>query len=349
MALYRRKSSKVWWVDVALPDGSRLRRTTGTENKQLAQEYHDRLKAERWKEHRLGIRPDVSFESAVEVFLQEKSHRRAHDTYAAMMDWWIAEFKGKALREITQEVIIKAIKKREKTNKPGTLNRYLAALKTMMRMACLKYQWIERVPMFFMYDEPRARVRWIRPDEVSRLIEALPDFMRPMARLSLTTGLRQSNVMSLKWSQVDLVKRVIEIDGGQMKNGQPAVIPLSDAAVNVVREQIGRHDEFVFTHKGKPIKRIDHRCWATAVNRAGIEDFRWHDMRHTWATTMVQNGVSEGVIQVLGTWETPGMVKKYAHHATESVRPYVGVADKVLGGVERGASKIAPAVLVAVA
>lgn len=330
MALYRRGSSKVWWVDITLPDGSRLRESSKTDNKQLAQEYHDKLKTERWKEKRLGIKPDVKFSDAVLTFLEDKAHLKNVEGYELLLKWWVDEFGGLVLREVTQDRIITTINKKRKTVSPATCNRYLAALRGVLRMACLKYQWTERVPMFFMFEEPKCRVRWLKPDEVARLLDALPTHLRPMAVLSLATGLRQSNVFCLKWSQVDLANRVIRIEGINMKNGNEHVIPLSDGAVEVIRQQVGKHPEAVFTFRGRPVKVIANATWKDALKKAGLEDFRWHDMRHTWATTLVQNGVPEGVLQVLGAWETPSMVKKYAHHATESVRPFVGVADKVL-------------------
>lgn len=333
MALYRRGSSKVWWVDLTLPDGKRIRETTKTENKQLAQEFHDKLKTQRWMEQRLGVNPDIPFEKATAMFRTEKEHIRdsCKKSYEFLLVWWEEQFKGMTLRDITQERIITTINKKKQTGvTPATCNRHLAVLRGVLRLACHKYQWIERVPKFFLFEEPRCRVRWLNANEVGRLLDALPDHIRPMAALSLATGLRQSNVFNLRWSQVDLSNRVIRIEGDEMKNKNEHVIPLSDIAVEVIRQQIGKHEDAVFTYLGRPVKVIANKTWKDALKRAGLEDFRWHDMRHTWATTLVQNGVPEGVLQVLGAWETPAMVKKYAHHATESVRPFVGVADKAL-------------------
>jgi integrase len=230
--------------------------STKTENKQLAQEYHDMVKAERWKEQRLGVKPDVKFTDAVLTFLEDKSHLKNVDGYELLLNWWTDEFKELTLRDITQERIISTINKKRKDITPATCNRYLAVLRGVMRMACLKYQWIERVPMFFMFEEPKCRVRWLKADEVARLLDALPEHLRPMAALSFATGLRQSNVKDLKWSQVDLARRVIQIDGDEMKNSNAHGIPLSDAAVEIIRQEVGKHDEKVFTYRGRPIRQI---------------------------------------------------------------------------------------------
>jgi hypothetical protein len=87
----------------------------------------------------------------------------------------------------------------------------------------------------------------------------------------------------------------------------------------------------VFTYRGKPITSISNETWKRALEKADIKDFRWHDLRHTWASMLIQAGVPAKALQVLGAWETPSMVDKYAHQDTDSLRPYAGVLDRVLG------------------
>lgn len=328
MGLIRRGTGKTWWLDITLPSGDRLRVSTKTTSKLLAQEYHDKVKAEKWKEHRLGVKPDVPFARAADTYLHEKK-RRAERDYIRVLNWWKEEFKGLMLREITQERILASIAKKADTS-AANRNRYLAMLRGALRLANLKYQWVDTVPKVFMYEEPKERVRWLTAEEVSRLLEVVPTHLRDMVVLSLATGLRQKNVLKLRWSQVDMVRKVVMLDADEMKGKKALTIPLSDAAVDAIHRQTGKHEEFVFTRNGKPVLKANTESWRKALAKAGIGDFRWHDLRHTWATTMVQNGVPEGVIQTLGAWETPAMVKKYAHHSAESTRPYVGVADTVL-------------------
>ena len=85
-------------------------------------------------------------------------------------------------------------------------------------------------------------------------------------------------------------------------------MPLNDTAMQVVREQRGKHPTRVFTYKGQPIKQANKRAWYNALKRAGIEDFRWHDLRHTWATWHAQAGTPELVLQRLGGWADLRMV-----------------------------------------
>jgi integrase len=80
----------------------------------------------------------------------------------------------------------------------------------------------------------------------------------------------------------------------------------------------------VFTYDGNPVKQVSTKAWYKALKRAGIEKFRWHDFRHTWASWHVQNGTPLHVLQELGGWETPSMVCRYAHLASEHLAAYAG-------------------------
>jgi len=333
MALYRRKESAVWWMDYTDAEGKRVRESTGTDNKHLAQQLLDKTKAEVWEQRRLGVKKQYLFEQAVEVFLKEKRNRKSISNYEEHCAWWLEKFRGKPLKEVTQELIVQTIKEKETKVAPATCNRYLATLKTVLRLAYRKYQWIDRVPEFFFYEEPKGRSRWLEPHEIARLLDALPEHERDIAMFSFATGLRQGNVRPLRWSQVNLNRRVMVIDGKHMKNGRDHGIPLNDAAIDVLRRNIGKHWEYVFTYRGQPVKSASSVTWKRALQKAGIENFRRHDMRHTWASMMVQAGVPDNVLQTLGAWETPKMVRRYAHHSADSMRPFAEKVDAALSGV----------------
>lgn len=90
-----------------------------------------------------------------------------------------------------------------------------------------------------------------------------------------------------------------------------------------IREQIGKHAAHVFSYRGKPPTQINTKAWRAALKRAGIEDFRWHDLRHTWASWHVQLGTPLHVLQELDGWETADMVRRYAHLSSEHLVQYV--------------------------
>ena len=174
-----------------------------------------------------------------------------------------------------------------------------------------------------MLPEPKRRIRWLTREEADRLIGTLPGHLAAMARFSLETGLRRSNVTGLLWSQVDLTRRTAWIHADQAKARKAIAVPLSAAAVIVIREQIGKHSTHVFSFRGKPVRQVNTKAWRAALKRVGIEDFRWHDLRHTWASWHVQAGTPLYVLQELGSWECVEMVRKYAHLASDHLVQYV--------------------------
>ena len=142
-----------------------------------------------------------------------------------------------------------------------------------------------------------------------------------MAQFSLATGLRQRNVSYLRWDQVDMNRRVAWIHPDQAKAGRAIGVPLNEDALGVLRARLGVHAVYVFTRKGSPVDRCSTRAWKQAVVRAGIDrSFRWHDLRHTWASWHVQSGTRLQELMELGGWSSYEMVLRYAHLATDHLR-----------------------------
>ena len=149
-----------------------------------------------------------------------------------------------------------------------------------------------------------------------------------MARFSLETGLRRANVTGLQWSQVDLVRRLAWIHPDQAKARKAIAVPLSDMAVAVLRRQLAKkrnaeHMESVFVYRGKQVFQTATRAWHDALMKAGIRDFRWHDLRHTWASWHIQRGTPLQVLKELGGWETIEMVQRYAHLSADHLAQWV--------------------------
>lgn len=168
-----------------------------------------------------------------------------------------------------------------------------------------------------MLKEPTRRVRFLTREEARRLLDALPEHLAVMAAFSLATGLRRSNVTGLQRTQVDLVRRLAWIHPDQAKARKAIAVPLNAEAVVLIRGEAGKHPTHVFSFQGKPIKQVSTKAWYGALERAGIEDFRWHDLRHTWASWHVQNGTPLHALQELGGWESSEMVRRYARFSAE--------------------------------
>jgi integrase len=109
---------------------------------------------------------------------------------------------------------------------------------------------------------------------------------------------------------------------------------LNDVALAVIQRQVGKHSERVFTFRGKPINSVSWKSWNAALKRAGIEDFRWHDLRHTWATWQRQAGTPTHELQRLGGWRTGAMVERYAHLAPDTLAQAASRLDSVLASYD---------------
>lgn len=138
-----------------------------------------------------------------------------------------------------------------------------------------------------------------------------------MALFTLHTGLRQSNVLQLEWSCVDLARCHAWVRSENSKNRKPISVNLNTHAMDVLNRQIGKHPVRVFTCNDKPISEVVNQTWKSALARAGIQDLRWHDLRHTWATWLRQLGTPTHELQRMGGWKTAAMVERYAHVAPD--------------------------------
>lgn len=321
MSLYKR--NQVWWVAFTTPKGQRIRRSTGTNDRMQAQEFHDRMKADSWRMDQFGEGPKRTWKEAAVRWLQETQHKASHPRDVELLRWLDPFLRNLTLDQVSRDVIdrIKQRKLAEGTRN-GTVNRVLALLRAILRRAEEEWDWLDRAPKVRLLPEPRRRIRWLTHEQAERLLTELPKHLNAMARFSLATGLRQGNVKGLCWSQVDLERKVAWIHPDQAKGRRAIAVPLNADAITVLTEQQGDHEDYVFTYKKKSIDQVNTKAWHAALKRARIKDFRWHDLRHTWASWHVQNGTPLHVLQELGGWETADMVRRYAHLSAEHTAHY---------------------------
>ena len=314
--LYRRKNSRCWWVRFTTPDGKEIRRSTGTEDKKDAEELEAKLKQELWRVARLGEKPKRTWKEAVVRWLEETEHKASRQDDINLLRWLDSHLGSLSLNEITTDKIDQVARARSGAA-PATKNRMVALIRAILRRAERQWDWIDRAPSVRTYAEPGLRIRWLTRDEADRLLKELPEHLADMARFTLATGLRRANVTGLEWGQVDLGRRVAWIHPDQAKARRAIGVPLNNDAVLVLRRWIGRHDRWVFTYKGNRITQVSTAAWYKALERAGIKDFRWHDLRHTWASWHVQEGAPLQDLMQLGGWSSYDMVLRYAHLAPE--------------------------------
>jgi integrase len=124
----------------------------------------------------------------------------------------------------------------------------------------------------------------------------------------------------LQWKQISLERRHLWVGADQHKNGTAHSVPLNQAAMDVLMRRQWDHPAFIFTYDGKPVVQVNTKAWRKALQRAGIHDFRWHDLRHTFATWYREAGTPTHELQRLGGWKTQSMVERYAHVAPEGLQ-----------------------------
>jgi len=226
-------------------------------------------------------------------------------------------------RDMVELLIRHAVAEKAKNS---TVNRRIALLRAILRRAHYDWEWTERLPKFRFLKEPKGRVRFLTFEEAKRLLAALPPHLKAMAAFSLCTGLRQGNVKNLRWAKVDLQRGCAWIEASEAKGGRAIPVALTADAVNILQLQEGGNPEFVFHYKGKRITQVGTKAWRAALIRAGIEDFHWHDLRHTWASWHVQHGTPLYALQEMGAWSDVEMVRRYAHLTPGHLAAY---ADKL--------------------
>ncbi len=333
MSLFKRKDSAKWWIKITI-SGKTIQESTGTADKVAAQEYHDRRKSELWEQGRLGVKARRSWQEAVVRWLTEKSDKATYDRDVSKLKWLDHYMGNLMLDEISLDTIQQIKEARLREASKSTANRYLALVRAILRCAVHDWEWIDKVPKVKLFKEPVGRIRFITPEQVMALLEELPAHQRDIVLFALQTGLRQSNVVQLEWRKIDLNQAHMWVDADQSKNRKPIAVPLNQEALAVLYRQVGKHPERVFTRAGKPIANVNTRAWRKALIRAGIEDFRWHDLRHTWASWHRMRGTPTHELQQLGGWKTSAMVERYAHLAPDHLANAASRLDSVLNGYD---------------
>lgn len=326
MALWKRAG--IYYVKLKSPDGTLLRRSTGTSDRAKAEEYHDRLKAELWDLARLKRKPRRTWDEAALRWLKEKAHKKSYRDDVSRIRWFTGHLRGRYLDQVTRDGIDQLISRGLARRSDRTKDLYVALIRAIFRKAMREWEWIERMPAFRTYSKAGdVRVRYLTREQARAVLKRLPDHQREVVLFALSTGLRQRNILDLTWPQVDLDRRIATIAGDRTKNGQSLGVPLNGTALEVLRRQLGRHKSHVFTFRGRPLRNANSRAWRKALAECGIGDFRWHDLRHTWATWLRQEDVPTWVLQELGGWRSETMVRRYAHLSVAHLQPY---ADRLI-------------------
>lgn len=257
--------------------------------------------------------------------------KRSAESQRRHFVWWRKHYGAYALSDLTPALVSEARDKlaagsttRGERRANGTVNRYLAALSHACTVAVREWAWLDSNPLRKVrkLKEPRGRVRFLDEVELARLMAAVRASTNPnlyaIVLMAVSTGMRQGEILGLRWQDVDLDAGRIVLH--ETKNGERRVVPLAGTARDAVKahSQVRRIDsDLVFPgsrRKDGTTRRCDLRnAWLSAVKTADLDDFRFHDLRHTTASYLAMNGATLSDIAAVLGHKTLAMVKRYAH------------------------------------
>lgn len=258
----------------------------------------------------------------------------AQETYPVFLKHFRTFFGDRTLAEITPKLIVAYKTWRYAAGvKPATINRELTCLKKAFNLAKREWEWCRDNPVsrVSMEKEANKRDRWLTEEEETRLLAACPPWLREIVIFALHTGMRLGEILALTWQGVDLFRRTVTVF--RSKNGERRTIPINQTVLELLKDKARvRRIDSNLVFPSRTGTRIDgnhlRRAFRPAVKDAGITDFHFHDLRHTFATRLVQAGVDLYKVQRLLGHKSPIMTQRYAHHYPESLRDGVEILDR---------------------
>ena len=258
----------------------------------------------------------MQFVDAVNRYNAEKFDKKTfqNDQYAFMH--LMLFFRESTLDQINMNTLWPFIHHRLLSVKNSTINRELEVVRHLLNLAHKEWLCLDAVPFIRMLKESPPRVRFLTQPEADRLLMALPHHLQPVVQYALATGCRRGEILNLEWSRVDLRRHVTWLEHGTTKNGAARGIPLNRDAMIALQMAKSRNARWVFTYMNNPMVGIGS-AFKKALKRAEIKNFRFHDLRHTWASWHVMSGTPLYDLMTLGGWKTMDCVQRYAHLAPE--------------------------------
>lgn len=316
MRLYKREGSPKWWVDFRDQNGRRHRKSTGTDDKELAKALAAKWQQERFMELHFGALPEVPFCDALLRYAKERKRQNAK-TYEQSLKYrlqFLLDRFGKLnLSQITASRLQDHAEERLATKKGETVQRELSTIRAILNKERREGRLVFVPPFPRIRKEP-GRCRWLNVKEEQRLLAASAKHLRPLIAFALDTGGRRSELLELDWQNVDIEQ--CRITFVKTKNGENRTIRLTTRAKTILEELGPKEFGPVFTYGGKAMKEVTS-SFKRARNEAGLEDVRFHDLRHTFASRLVQQGVSLYEAMHLTGHKSVSMIQRYAHLAPD--------------------------------
>lgn len=331
------KRGNIWWIRYAGLDGKIIYESSGSKSFKDAEALLIKRKAE----IKAGKQPEVkrianhTFKELATEYKEWAKRQRSYKSKEGFINQLVDYFGNLPLRRFNTLLIEKFQTERlNKGNKPATVNRLIATLKHMLHKAVdwnmLEEETLKMVRRVKLLEENNKRLRYLSKEECQAIINASDPHLKPIVITALNTGMRKSEILNLKWDQVDLKHGFILLD--KTKNGERREIPINETLKQTLQGIMRRLDvPYVFfdPKTGKPYKDVK-RSFQTALKRAKIKDFRFHDLRHTFASHLVMAGVDLTTVKELLGHKDIKMTLRYAHLAPAHKVKAVNILDSTL-------------------
>lgn len=333
--IYKQKASDFYWIRYAGPDGKIIRESTKTSNFKEAQvKLEGQRKAIREGKEPEPIKriPNYTFSQLASEYFKWCEKQRSFRSKRLFIKQLVETFGHLQVRHINTMLLEQFQTDRiNKGNKPATINRLLATLKHCIHKG---YQWdmvsedtLKRVRQVRLLEENNRRLRYLSKEECQELISQCTGNTKAIVITALNTGCRKGEILSLKWDNVDLKHGFISLI--ETKNGERRETPINDTLRATLQGLTRRLDvPYVFHDNatGKPYQDIK-RSFNTALRRAGIKDFHFHDLRHTFASHLVMAGVDITTVSRLLGHKSLTMTLRYSHLAPDHLAKAVSMLD----------------------
>ncbi|HOK56911.1 MAG TPA: tyrosine-type recombinase/integrase [bacterium] len=322
---------KTWYIYTCYR-GKIIRKAIG-KDKKLANAVLKKKEIELIENKHLDIKKEnkIKFSQLSKEFLEKysKVNKRSWKRDQLSISH-IEKFLGnKYIYEIKEKDIEEYKKTRLETGiKHSTLNRELACLKTILNKA-KEWGYIDKIPKIKLFKENNQRVRYLTDDEEEKLLKIAPEPLKSIIIVGLNTGMRQGEILNLRWKDIDLKEGIIII--GDSKSKEKRIIPMNETLKNIFINllTIGGKEYIFENRNGERYSGSYITHWfERIVKQASIKDFRFHDLRHTFASRLVMKGVSVKVVQELLGHKDYRMSLRYSHLSPEVKKQAVEILDK---------------------
>ncbi|MCK4351862.1 site-specific integrase [candidate division WOR-3 bacterium] len=326
MRIYKR--GKSWYLDYTYKR-KRIRKSVGRSKKMAELALKD-IEVKIAKEEHLGIhdRKKIPFEKFAEVYLTFSKANKSRTSYErdiiSLKVRLVPYFRDCYLSEITPQAIEKYKIERLESVKSATVNREIACLKHLFTKA-IEWGYMSQNPAksVKLLKEPPGRVRYLEVGEIQALLGECSPQLKPIVVVALNTGMRKSEILNLKWNDVNFREKVISMTN--TKNNERRFVPINDNVYMELKRLSNNHNGgFVFiSRRGEPYGKIQ-KGFQNAIKRARIKDFTFHDLRHTFASHLVMERCNLRTVQQLLGHKSLNMTMRYAHlsraHLQEAVQ-----------------------------